>query len=226
MRGQPYLSLPLDITDPRIVKAFSHPLRIRIHSRLDGHVASPSEIAGEFEEPLSNVSYHVRKLRSLGLIELVGRVSHRGAIEHRYTARYHPVVSDDEWGSLPPTVKRTYMGATLGLGWADVKAAVDEGGFDRRDIHYSRTSGRLDDAAWADVAAELKRTLARLECIVRDSEERATAGGEPMPSRATVIMMHFAGPTGLLGGEQAQMDGLRTTSSAAIRAARSHRAQT
>ena len=213
------MSFPIDITDPRIVKAYSHPLRIRIHTLLDDRVASPREISAELGVPLSNTSYHMRKLASLGLIELVGRVSRRGAIEHRYTARYHPVVSDDEWGALPPVVKRRYISGSIDYGWAHVKAAAEEGGFDRADIHYSRTFGRLDDAAWREVADELKQTLVRVERIVRDSEARVEGSLEP-PPQATVIMMHFGGPAGGVPENAARLDGMRSTSSAAIRAER------
>ncbi|MBV9212474.1 MAG: hypothetical protein JOZ25_02385, partial [Actinobacteria bacterium] len=40
------LTVPVDITDPRIAKAYAHPLRIHILGMLDDRVASPSEIAG------------------------------------------------------------------------------------------------------------------------------------------------------------------------------------
>ena len=75
------------MTDSQVVKAYSHPLRIAILRRLEGRVASPSELAAELGAPLSNTSYHVRRLERLGLVELTGEVVRRGAVEHRYTAR-------------------------------------------------------------------------------------------------------------------------------------------
>ena len=77
------------MTDSSVVKAYSHPLRIGILRRLEGRVASPSELAAELGAPLSNTSYHVRRLEALGLVELTGEVVRRGAVEHRYTARVH-----------------------------------------------------------------------------------------------------------------------------------------
>jgi hypothetical protein len=100
-----------------------------------------------------------------------------------------------------------------------VKAAAEEGGFDRPDIHYSRTFGRLDDSAWREVAEELKHTLVRLERIVRASEVRAAESQAP-PPQATIILMHFGGPTGGVPENAARLDVMRSTSSAAIRAAR------
>src|SRR4051812_14868171 len=75
-----------DIADPRVIKALSHPLRVQILGLLDGEVRSPKELADELNEPLGNVSYHVRTLADLGLIELVKKVPRRGAIEHYYKA--------------------------------------------------------------------------------------------------------------------------------------------
>ena len=188
------MTVPLDVTDPRVVKAYSHPLRIQILRRLEDRVASPNELAGELGVPLANASYHVRRLRDLGLIELVGRNFRRGAVEHRYTARYHAIFSEDEWGELPTVLKRAYLGGVLDTGWAHVAAAANSGGFDRTDVHYSRTSGRLDARAWRMVAKELKRTLARVEEIMRDSEARLTENGAGQAQESTVMMLHFATP--------------------------------
>ena len=52
----------LDLVDPRIAKALSHPMRARILMILDERVASPNEIAETIDERLPNVSYHVRAL--------------------------------------------------------------------------------------------------------------------------------------------------------------------
>jgi len=38
------IRLDKDVTDPRLVKALAHPLRVRILAVLDEHVASPTEL--------------------------------------------------------------------------------------------------------------------------------------------------------------------------------------
>ena len=70
--------------EARLRKALSHPLRARIFAAFDGGVRSPREISEELGAPLSNVSYHVRQLRSSGLIKLVRTTPRRGALEHHY----------------------------------------------------------------------------------------------------------------------------------------------
>lgn len=72
------------VRDPARAKAYSHPIRIQVLNRLSDAPASPSTIAEEISQPLGNVSYHVRHLAKLGLIELDGTTPRRGAVEHTY----------------------------------------------------------------------------------------------------------------------------------------------
>ena len=71
-----------DITDPRVIKALAHPLRVHILGLLEERTLSPSEIAEEIGSPLVNVSYHVRQLAQLGLLKLVRMTQRRAANEH------------------------------------------------------------------------------------------------------------------------------------------------
>ncbi len=203
------MTLPIDITDPRVVKAYSHPLRIRILRMLVDRVMSPSEISAELDVPLSNASYHVRKLLSLGLIELVGQVQRRGVIEHRYAARYHPVVSDDEVDALPRAMRETYIRELTDYGWSHVAAAAADGGFERSDTHFTRVYGKLDELGWKLVADELKATLDRVGLIFSETKRRLEDEPETLSTAATVMMLHFAGPGEEIWREAETLDGLR-----------------
>jgi DNA-binding transcriptional ArsR family regulator len=59
-----------NIDDPRYVKALSHPIRVRVLALLEERMASPVELAEVLGVSLGSVSYHVRNLHRLGLIEL------------------------------------------------------------------------------------------------------------------------------------------------------------
>lgn len=72
------------IRDPNRAKAYSHPIRIQVLNRLVDGPASPKVLSDEFGAPLGNVSYHVRHLAKLGLIELASTRPRRGAVEHTY----------------------------------------------------------------------------------------------------------------------------------------------
>src|SRR4029079_9709992 len=72
--------------DEALLKAISHPLRHRLLGLLDDRTASANELARELGLPLGRVSYHIRLLADLGVIELVRTEPRRGALEHFYRA--------------------------------------------------------------------------------------------------------------------------------------------
>ena len=66
-------------------RALSHPLRVRILLEFDPHARlSPIQLAGRFEESLGTVSYHVRELHAVGLLQAAGAIQRRGALQHFY----------------------------------------------------------------------------------------------------------------------------------------------
>lgn len=71
-----------------LIAVLKHPLRIRILQRLaDGSTASPNRLSQEFDEPLGNVSYHVKTLLEYNCVELVKTEPRRGAVEHFYRSK-------------------------------------------------------------------------------------------------------------------------------------------
>jgi len=192
------LTVPVDITDPRIAKAYAHPLRIHILGMLDDRVASPSEIASELSAPLTHVSYHVRQLASLGLIKLVRTTPRRGAVEHHYTAQIRPTITDDAWGATPEIVKKNLVAGWVEQLGAHVNAGAAEGGFDRADSHHTRTPMMLDEKGWHQISRELAKTLERIDKIAAEASARVKKdpdGG----FRATAAMMLFEGPSQAAG---------------------------
>jgi DNA-binding transcriptional ArsR family regulator len=189
------MSVPIDITDPKLVRAYAHPLRMQILGLLDNRTASPSEIAAELGTPLSNTSYHVRQLVALGLIELVSRTARRGAIEHHYTAKVRPTITDAGWARLPDIVKRAVLDGWLQQTIAHVVAAAGEGGFHRDDAHHSRTAGPLDDKGWETVTRELARTLKRVDEALEQSRARLEKDPDARATNATIILMQCEGPS-------------------------------
>ena len=180
-----------DISDPRIIKALTHPLRIQILAALDERTASPSELADELKAPLGNVSYHVRQLAGLGLIKLVKRTPRRGAIEHHYKAVGRPQITDDAWAGTPATVKNAVVGAALGELGTAVTAAASAGGFSRADTHLTRTQVTVDERGWKDIDKELNASLTRVQKIVDDSAKRLAKAGPDGEQSATVVTMLF-----------------------------------
>jgi DNA-binding transcriptional ArsR family regulator len=178
-----------DIADPRVIKALSHPLRVQILGMLDGTVRSPKEIASELSEPLGNVSYHVRTLADLGLIELVKKVPRRGAIEHYYRAPERHVITDDEWVQLPRSVRRTVAGSLLAQISTDVGDGAAKGAFDADDAHLSRTVVHVDEAGRRKLADELAKFLDRAMKIGEASKN----GNEELVDMNLVFMLFERG---------------------------------
>ena len=71
--------------DHDLLTALRHPLRRRILRRMDEDEAiSPRELSRQLEEPLSNVSYHVRVLVDCSAVTLVDTQPVRGSMQHFY----------------------------------------------------------------------------------------------------------------------------------------------
>ena len=182
-----------EIDDPRLVKGLAHPLRIQILRVLEARVASPSEIAEEIGAPLGNVSYHVRFLARVGLIELTSTKPRRGAVEHYYRAVGRISVTDQAWAQVPDVVKSGMISATLDQAGRAICAAAAGGGFDRSDAVVARREMVLDEQGFAQFAAELNGLLDRVKEIERESAERLQATSEHADAEleAGLVMMLF-----------------------------------
>jgi DNA-binding transcriptional ArsR family regulator len=178
--------------DPRVVKAIAHPLRHRILTLLSNRVASPSEMSTELDEPLGNVAYHVRTLLDLGCIELVRTAPRRGALEHYYRAIIRPIFSEDDWAQLPIQTRNALIDQTLRSIVSDVSDAAAAGGFERDDVHASRTVLDLDETGYGELAGLINDLVDRaLEIHAESVARRAKSkdGAEPLATELAII--HF-----------------------------------
>lgn len=139
-----------------MAKALSHPVRARVLARLNERVASPNELSQEMDEPLGNVSYHVRALLALDCVELVKTAPRRGAVEHYYRATRRAWASDGDWESLPLSARRGFAAEWFKQSFADVGQAIDAGGLEKRsDCQLLLTRLNLDERGWAELAERL-----------------------------------------------------------------------
>ena len=182
---------PIDITDPLVVKAYAHPLRIEILGLLDNRVASPRQIATELGTGLSATSYHVRQLAAAKLIRLVRRRQVRGAVEHLYTANVRPTITDAGWARVPPIVKHAYLGGKIAQIGKEVAVAAEQGGFDHEDMHLTRTSVRLTPDGWKAAAEILTRALEEIDALAAKAASRDQEESEAEERNAIAVMMLF-----------------------------------
>lgn len=91
-----------------LLSALGSPLRRRVLRRMrDVEMASPRELAQEFEVPLSTMAYHVRVLAGCGAITLVRVRPVRGAIKHYYRSSLEPpwarqIIDLEPWDGTRP----------------------------------------------------------------------------------------------------------------------------
>jgi DNA-binding transcriptional ArsR family regulator len=185
----------LDLVDPRIAKALSHPMRARILVILNERVASPNEIAEMIDERLPNVSYHVRALLDLGCIELVDTAQRRGAIEHYYRAVVRPFFSDSDWKRIPRSGRQAISDVVLQVIWSDVSEAVNGGTFDARSDRYLTHSPMvLDEQGWSELNGVLTKAMAEAEKIESQSARRLKKSKEEAGVPTRLVLMQFESP--------------------------------
>jgi DNA-binding transcriptional ArsR family regulator len=182
--------------DQRIMKALSHPLRVRMLTLLNQKVSSPSELADELDEPLGNVSYHMRFLADLNMVKLVRTEPRRGAVEHYYEALEPPLISDNDWAQLPVALRRSLSDSTLSQIARDLKGAAKEGGFDRKNIHVSRVALTLDEEGWDELSEMLADMLDRARRLQEQSNKRMKRANGTSISTALVLMQFEGGGAG------------------------------
>jgi len=157
--SRPAASETDETIDVRILKALGHPLRQRILQVLNQGVASPNQVARELEEPLGNVSYHIKILESCDAIELVKTKPVRGALEHFYRATMRAKLEEDEWALLPDSAKGQLTNQTLTQIGRHANEAAAAGGFNDPKSVVAWVDFVLDDEAYEKLGEEVVRVI-------------------------------------------------------------------
>jgi DNA-binding transcriptional ArsR family regulator len=186
----------------QLVKGLSHPVRTECLTLLAEQVVSPRELAEILDEDLSNVSYHVRVLKELGLIELVSEKSVRGAVAHFYRAVERPLLSTEQFEQIPLEVRKMFSAHSWDVLIKDVSAAIDKGTFDERlDRHLTRTSLLLDSEGFERLSKAMDDLLETIfEEQAASAARREKSGEEPIHATAGTVL--FAMPKPEPGVEQ------------------------
>ena len=177
--------------DQRIVKALAHPLRIRMLTVLNQRIASPSELSGELEEPIGNVSYHMRTLADLGMVELVRTEPRRGAVEHYYRAVERPHMPSSDWATLPASVRRAISDTTGRQVLDDFTAAAKSGGLETEGARLTRLELKLDQKGWDEMGKLIDDVSQRVEKIAAKAKDRK--GGDDAKTATAVLMLFDSG---------------------------------
>lgn len=146
-----------------LVKALNHPVRVRALTILTERIASPKEISDELDVPLSNVSYHVRVLDELGLVEIMEEESVRGSVAHFYKAIERPLIDNPDWDKLDANVRNAFSSYVIETLMSDAAESLQVGLFDQRqDRHLSRTPLLLDEKGFQRVSSIQAKALSQI----------------------------------------------------------------
>jgi DNA-binding transcriptional ArsR family regulator len=180
------------VLDPRIAKAFTHPLRGHAWVTIcEKGEASAKEIGDELGLDPSDVSYHFRELKRRKLIKLHRTVQRRGFVECFYKPAVQPFYFDDfDWMGIPMPIRSTFSGDMLRQVVDELIAALEVGSFDARDRHLSRTWLLADEQGWEEVMRIIEQALRRILAIQKSCAKRlrkSAAPGIPM----SIVMTAF-----------------------------------
>lgn len=180
----------------KLVKGLGHPVRVECLTVLTRRIASPRELSEILRHDLSNISYHVRTLEELGLIELVREEPVRGAVAHYYKAVERPMFSQTEWKQLSPEVRQAISAYGWDLLLRDASDAIDTGSFDsRQDVHMSRTTLLLDSEGFARLSKLMEEVVGTVLSEQAAAAERMNKSGEkPIHAVAATALFPMPDP--------------------------------
>jgi DNA-binding transcriptional ArsR family regulator len=184
--------------DQQLIKVMAHPLRVQSLTLLTERVASPKEIAKTLGVGVTKLSYHIRELEKVGLIELVDEKKRRGAVEHFYRATIRPMLDNEESGELSFDERQALSSQIVQLTIGDVAKAFDAGTIDDRiDRHLTRIPVLVDEEGWQElVEINASAFQATLDVQAASAERMAQSKGESEGIHVSASIFCFEVPEG------------------------------
>lgn len=193
-RARPARKEARHIDDVGTLKAFSHPLRIKLYRALVvARTATASHLAEQVDEAVSLVSYHLRKLAEHDLIEEAGPQSGDGRerwwrpASEGFRVRHEDMKDAPEKLAAQGVLARTLLDqrAELYRRYLDEAATWDDAW--RTAAFDSENLLRLDAGELGDLRAELEATVRRYQDRARAAEE---AGDDPARRENVAVHLH------------------------------------
>lgn len=165
--------------DRRLMRIASDPVRLQALTFLNERSAGASEVAAELEVSLSTAGRHLDAMHDAGLIEVVGEVLTKGAVEPRYRALIRTLWDDEEWALFNEEEQKRLTGWIVDMVSADAREAIEKGTYTRRqDAHASRTTPVVDEQGWQELIRILDDALQAVFAVEAASAERLAESGE------------------------------------------------
>jgi DNA-binding transcriptional ArsR family regulator len=177
------------MVDRRLIRLASDPVRLAVLTLLNERSAGTSEVASELEIDLSAAGRHLDAMHDAGLIEVVGEVLNRGAVEPRYRALVRVLWDDEEWEALGREEQRRLTAWIIEMIESDTRAAIEQDTFSSRgDAHASRTVSLVDEQGWSELTRIKQQALdAIFEVQAASAERLAETSKEGIPALSALL---------------------------------------
>lgn len=176
----------------RLIKALAHPMRVAILDLMNAGEWSPNELKKTLDEGLSQVSYHIKVLKDLEMIELTRTEPRRGAVEHFYRAVERAFVPSDVASDIPKVAQRIIGDGILENIVGDVSTSLESGRFyERDDWHVGWLPVDLDDQGCQDaekLADKFIEDFLALEAESTNRRAKCEDGGEHILTSAVLLV--------------------------------------
>jgi len=161
--------------------AMSHPLRVRILYAMHSpeRRCSATDVAEESGIDVKRLSYHMRELAAMGFVEQVDERPVRGSLEKIYGPTKRLEAWDQEWSSMPSSLKEILAASALKTGVQALGAAIDNGTFAARsDSMLGQDTFWADERGAQEALAILDKALGDLLEVGEKARVRLADAGE------------------------------------------------
>jgi DNA-binding transcriptional ArsR family regulator len=162
-----------------VTYAVGHRIRVHILIVLNEGTFTPAQIARIIDEPLNNVSNHIRELVDAGSIELTKTEPVRNATLHYYRAIKMPYYSDEEYAAMTPQQRQVTIGLVIQSAIAELMAAFWRGKMpDDPRLWLAWRWFNVDSQGREDIADEHESSWKRMQDIEVEATNRRVQSGE------------------------------------------------
>lgn len=163
----------LQVDDPAVLQALSHPTRVAILDRLRDP-ASAASVAREIGQPRQRINYHLKELEQAGLVEQVGeeRAGNFVASLYRSVARAFVVSPKVAWSDprrMEALRSQHSLETLVALGermTKDSAELLDRAAFDGEEISSASVSAEVFFASEQERSAFMDEYLESLRSLV------------------------------------------------------------
>jgi DNA-binding transcriptional ArsR family regulator len=169
--------------------ASSDPLRQALLTELSHGPASASDLAEVLEVDPARVRYQIRRMREVGLVELVGETRRLGPRENLYSADPSDCVLDDaDLTHLSPAEIEQAIAGFVRLMFRESRELIATPPREDREDSLARVPLSFDEKGWGEAVQVHRQLLAEMLEVRERSIRRLEQSGEESLSTLAMIL--------------------------------------